>query len=168
MRRQIGHIELGENVFSCPGVVVGGATDQRESGQGHDRIHRAAAIFHEKAFDRRPLIQAAREGGDHAQPLRLECGNDAVIVTGIPGEQIGPQQQETDGAAFLAQGWQAICSIGDATLEARMVDTDIGVVDRRLGRYDASQAAARTVGVTVDQQADHVGDVLFGAGQPIL
>jgi hypothetical protein len=33
MRRQIGYVELGENVFGRPGVVVGGTTDQRETGQ---------------------------------------------------------------------------------------------------------------------------------------
>ena len=49
-----------------------------------------------------------------------------------------------------------------------MVDADIGVFDRRLGLDDAAQAAARTVGVTVHQQADHVGDVLLGSRQPVL
>ena len=149
-------------------VVVGGAADQREAGQRDHRIDRAAAVLHEEAFDRRALIETAGESRDHAQPFRLERRDHAVIMTGISGQQIRAQQQHADGAAFARQCRQAFGRLGDAALEARMVDTDIGVFDRRLGLDDAAQAAARAVRVAIHQQADHVGDVLLGSRQPVL
>ena len=168
VRREIGHVQRGENFLGRLGVVVGGATDQREAGQRDHRIDRAAAVLHEEAFDRRPLIETAGESRDHPQPSRLERRDYAVIMTGISGQQIRTQQEDTDGAAFARQFRQAFGRLGDAAFEAWMVDPDVGVFDRRLGLDDAAQAAARAIGVAVHQQADHVGDVLLGPRQPVL
>ena len=118
VRREIGHVQRGENFLGRLGVVVGGATDQREAGQRDHRIDRAAAVLHEKAFDRRPLIETAGESRDHPQPLRLERRDHAVIMTGISGQQIRAQQEDTDGAAFARRFRQAFGRLGDAAFEA--------------------------------------------------
>ena len=49
-----------------------------------------------------------------------------------------------------------------------MIDADLGIFGRRRRLQRAAQRAARPVGITVDEKADHIGHVLVGAGKPIL
>ena len=52
--------------------------------------------------------------------------------------------------------------------EARVVDADIGIFDRRRRLERAAQRAARRRRRSGRPEAHHVGDVLVGAGQPVL
>ena len=168
MRGEIGHVELGQDVLGRLRVVVGGTADQREAGQRDHRIDCAAAVLHEEALDRRALVETAGEGRDHAQAFRLERRDDAVIMAGIAGQQIRAQQQHADRAAFVRDFWEPVDRVGDAALHARVIHADIGIFDRcrRLG--DAAKGSARPVRIAVDQQTDHIDDVLLGARQPVL
>ena len=49
----IGHVEPAQNLFRRPGIVVGRAADQRETGQRDHRIDLRAALVEEVFFDRR-------------------------------------------------------------------------------------------------------------------
>ncbi len=163
----IGHVQHGEQRLGGVRVVVGGAADQREAGERDHRIHRRHAVAHEEALDRRARIKPAGEGRDHPQSLRLQRGDDAIIMVGIAGQHVGAQQQHAHRAALAVAGHQRRI-LDDATGHARMVDADIGVFDRCGCLQLAAQGLARAGGVAVHQQADHVGDVLFRARQPVL
>ena len=47
----------------------------------------------------------AAKAGNHAQPARLERGDDPVVVRGVAGEQIGAQQQHSHRALAVARPW---------------------------------------------------------------
>ena len=49
-----------------------------------------------------------------------------------------------------------------------MIDADLGVFDRRIGADCATPTSVRAARVAVDEEADEIGDVLVGAGEPIL
>ncbi len=106
MRRQIRYVEPGQNILGRLGVIIGRAADQREAGQRYHRVDHAAAVLHEEALDCRPLVEAAGKHRNDAQSPGFEGRYHAVIVAGVSGQQIGPQQQKTDGA-FLVGDRQA-------------------------------------------------------------
>ena len=120
-------------------------------------------------FDGRTLIEATGEGRDHAQALRLQRGDDAVVMAGIAGQHIGAHQQHAHRSACAARiGRQLIEPFDHPAVRARMVQADIRIVLRRHDRPCAAQGPARTVGVAIHQHAQQIGDVVLGAGQPVL
>jgi hypothetical protein len=72
MRREVGHVQAGQDLLRRGGVVVGGTTHQREAGQRDDGIDNRFALVEEELFDRRARVESAGKGRDHPQPTRLE------------------------------------------------------------------------------------------------
>ena len=163
----VGHVEPGENLLGRLRVVVGRAADQREAGERHQRVDRGAAIPDEVAIDRRTGVEAGGEGRHHAQAARLQAGDHAVVMRRIAGEQVGAHHQQADGAS-RAVGGQGLGALADLAGQARMVHADVGVLDGRLGLDHLAQVAARTVGVALHQQANHVAEIFAAAAEPVL
>ncbi len=166
MGGDVGHVELDQRRLGGSRVVVGGAADQREAGERDHRVDGRAAVVEEEALDGGARIEAAGKGRNDGEAARLEGGDDAVIVAGVAGEQVGAQDDEPDAGA--AAGRQARGGLGDPLRQPRVVEADIGIVDRRRRGDLAAQALARAVGIAVDEQADHVLDVVVGSGEPVL
>jgi len=78
--------------------------------------------------------------------------------------------QQAHGAVLAAGGHaRQVALLGRHALRhARVVDADFRVLQRRARLERAAQAAARAVGVAVDQELHQVEHVLFGPGQPVL
>ena len=132
MRRRDTARRAGPEFLGRLGVVVGRAADQREAGQRYHRVDHRAAVLHEEALDRRPLVEAAGKRRNHAQSLGFERRDHAVVVAGVAGQQIGPQQQQTNGALLVARRQAADrCVSAIAVLDARVIEADIGIFDRR-------------------------------------
>ena len=53
MRGDVRHIEFAQNFFGSVCIVVGGAADQRETGERNDSVHRAFTLFQEERFNGR-------------------------------------------------------------------------------------------------------------------
>ena len=85
-----------------------------------------------------PLANA----GITLQSPRLERRDHAVIVRGVAGQQVGAQQQHADGAALPGAAGSRSARSAMRPLHARVVDADIGIVDRRRG-LDAPRSPAR-------------------------
>ena len=169
VRRNVGNVEAGEYFLGGLGIVVGRPADQREPGQRDERVDGRHAVRHEVVLDRRAGVEAAREGRDDAQALRLERGDDAIVVARIPGEHVRAQHQQTHGASRLAlRRRQRRDLVGDATGGGRVVHADVGILDRGFGLERGTQPLARAIGVATDQVAGEVRDVDVGSGQPVL
>lgn len=169
--RQIRHVERGEHLFGGFRVVVSRATDQRKAGQRDQRVDRRPAVSHEERVDRRAGIEPGREGRYYFHAARFHRGDHAVVMIGVAGEQVGAHQQQADGAALAAGRDQR--QVGRVRRQPprhhlRVVDADLRVVDRggRLGQ--ATECAARSVGVAVDQKVHHRRQVGLRTGEPIL
>ena len=166
----VGNIERGQHLFGRLGVVVGGAAHQGETGQRDHGIDRRSTVAQEKGFDRRALVEADGEGRHDLQSLCLQCCNGAIVVTCIARQDVRAHQQQPDPASALRrlQARKLARLLGDAPRQSRVVESQVRVVERRLGRQRTAQAAARTGRVAVDQKADEMHDVMLGSGQPVL
>ena len=171
VRRDVGHVQLRQQVLRGAAVVVGGAADQAEPGQRHHGIAPSATpSAHEIPLDRRARVQAAGEGGDDAQALRLHRRDHAVIVPGVAGDQVGPQQHQPDraGRTDAQRARQLLQPLHHAARRARVIQPDLGILDRGRRPRPAGEAAARAAGVAAHQHADQVRQVLVRPGQPVL
>jgi hypothetical protein len=84
-------------------------------------------------------------------------------------QQIGTHQQQTDRALRgTGRGRQEICPLADPALDARVVDADIGIFDRRTYLECAPQPDPVAAGVAVHEIADQITHVFFRTGQPVL
>jgi hypothetical protein len=168
---EVRHVERGERALGGRRVVVRRAAHQREARQRHHRVDRRPAVLHEEPVDRRTRVEAGREDRHHLQALDLHRRDHAVVVRRVAGQQVRAQQQQADpplGQALARQPRQLVGTLADAPGHPRVVHADLGVLDGG-GRLRATaQTAARAVGIAVDQEADHVVDVLLGAAQPVL
>ena len=169
--RDIRHIEAGQDVFGRLGVVVGGTTDQREAGERDDRVDGGCPVLEEIPLDRRAGVEPGGEGRHHLEPSGLESGDDAVIMAAITSQHVGAHHQEADPALLgpLGRDTRQLRQIlGHPALELRVIEAELGMVDRQLGVQRAAQHLPGASRVAVDQPADHVGDVLVRAGEPVL
>ena len=111
-------------------------------------------------------------------------------MPGVSGEHVGAHHQQPDGAPHLALRSRQIFDPGRDPARgglrgpggppargrrgrlrargARVVEAHLGILEGRRRLDPPAQGAARTVGVAVDQEADHVHDVAVGARQPVL
>ena len=162
----VGHVQLGEQVLGGAAVIVGGAADEGEAGERHDRVHGGGAIPHEERLDRRTGIEAAGEGGDDVQALRLKRRDHAVIMAGVAADRVGAQHDHADRALGARRG-KVAQALGDVAGNARVIQAEFRVFD---GGCDAQGGGGLAVagGVAVHQHADHVDQVLFGPGEPVL
>ncbi len=212
----VGDVELGEKFGGAVGVVVCGAADQREAGEGHDGVHRRLAVLvAEIGVDGGAVVEAGGEGRHHGEALRLQRRDDAVIVRAVARKHVGAHQEEADGAAccqFAGTGGDGVgggCAAaagglaageaatvfgeaalaagrglgscrrarcgahgrdagGDAADDARVVEADVRVFHRRPRAQRLAKGLARAAGVAADEVDHQVGDVVFGACQPVL
>ena len=171
LRRQgadIGNIEGLQHLDGAFGIIEGRAADEREAGQGNESIDGGRLAAHEEAADRRPGIKTARESWDDAHAARLEGGDDAVIVSGIAGGDVGAQHEQADGRTIAVRLGQGVQPFGHLRLHLRMVETGFRELFRRQGIHLAAQVGARAAGIAVDQEAHGIGDVLFRTCQQVL
>ena len=170
MGRDIGHIEPRENLLRGAGIVIGRAADQRETRQRHEGVDGRATVFHEEFFDRRPRIEPARKSGDNAEPARFESGDDAIVMHGIAGEHVGAQAEHADRTLRDAAwpGRQHLRPFGNPRLESRVIDADLGIMDRRGRLHHGAQALARSIRIALDEHADEIGDIVVRSRQPVL
>ena len=91
-------------------------------------------------------------------------------MAGVAGEHVGAHDQQADRRLARPPAGAAVCRAlsRDAAGHARMIDADLGIFDGRRRFSAPRKRAARAVGVAVDEKPDHVGHVLFRAGEPIL
>jgi hypothetical protein len=171
VRREIRHVELRKQFFGSARIVVGRSADQRESRQRDHGVDRSASVPHEIPLDGRPRVEARGEGRHDPQALLLERGDDAVVVPGIAGQQVGAQHQQPDRALFLRvarQTGQRFDALGHARVQARVIDADLGILHRGVGLARTAQRRTRTRRIAVHHEADHVLDVVVRAGEPVL
>ena len=116
---EVGHVEPGEHVLGRLGVVVGRPADQREAGQRHQGVDQRLAVTQEEPLDRRTRIEPGGKGRDHAQAARLQRRDDAVVVTGVAGQQVGAHQQQADRAARAGAGHAGSAAASSAMRAAR-------------------------------------------------
>ena len=186
VRRDVGHVQLGQDLFGRLGVVVRRPANEGEARQRHHGVHRHPAVLDEEALDGRTRVQPGGKCGHHFQAASLQGGDDAVVVPCVAAQQVGAQQQQAHralgaGAArcgvLLGARWAAACSqgrgqggqlFGQSSGHAGVVHAHFGVVHRCRHLGLAAQAAARAVGVAVNHKAHHVQHVLVGAAEPVL
>ena len=167
MRGEVGNVERGQGVGRRRRVVVGGTADEREAGQRDERVDDRAAVAQEEFFDRRTVVEPMGESGDDPQPLGLQGRDDAVVMSGIAAQHIGPHHQKTDGAGAAA-GRQVLDPFDEPAGRRGMVEADVGVFQRRRRPERAREVPTLAGRIARDEQAHEIGDVLLGAGQPIL
>ncbi len=166
----IGDVEVAEKRRRAGGVVIGGAADQREAGQGDEGVDRRNAVALEEGVDRGARVKAAREGRNNSQAPRLEGGDHGVVVGRVVGEQVRTHEQEADRPDGLLDGGprQRVDIFAETTGGARVIDADLGILDgqRRLER--AAQAGVRAARVTIEQEPHETDDILVRTGEPVL
>ena len=89
-------------------------------------------------------------------------------MAGIAGEDIGPHQEQADGptgAGLERQGRKLRCH---PWLQARMIETHVGIFDGIAHGHPALKPLALPLGIFADQQAHHVGDVFVRGCDAIL
>ena len=167
---EIGDVQGGQGLLGGLVVVVGRSANQGEAGQGDHGIHRRPAVAHEKALQGRAGVQAAGEGRHHLEAPVLEGGDDGVIVGGVAGQDIGAHQQQAHPPfpGRPRRHGQPGEIHHHALLQSRVIETDLGIFHRRRDLEGATQGAAGTIGVAVEQIDDQGGDVLVRARQPVL
>ena len=159
--RDIGHVECGKGGHGGGAVVIGGATDKAEAGERNHRIHAAREI----GVDGGATVEASGKGGQDGQPLCFEGADDAVVMRGVRGEDVGAQHQKAHGrhGAFGAGNGGNIG--GDAGGKVGMIQAHIGVIDGGLGRDRFPFALGR---IARDEVADHLFDIVVGPAEPVL
>ncbi len=168
LRRDVGDVQLGQHILRRAGVVERRPADQREAGQGDHGVHAGLAVVHEEALHRGPGIQPGGEGGDGLQPARLQRRDHRVVVRRVAGEHIGAHDQHAHAPARIALARKLLRLRRDASLHARVVQAGLGILFGVAGVERAPQMPARAVGVAVDQEAHHVGEVRLRARQHVL
>ena len=165
---EIGHIEARQHVLGGARIIVGGAAHQREARQRDQRVDCWLAVLHEKALDRRALVEARGEGGDHFQPARLEGGDHAIIMRGVARQHVGAHQQQADRAlgAGRLRG-QGVRPFAHPSAQARVIDAHFRI-GLGLAEGDALQVLARAIGEFRNEEAHQLADVLFRTRQPVL
>ncbi len=89
-------------------------------------------------------------------------------MRGVACEQVGPQHDQADTRLRAdLQPRQLRRVRADATGQTRMIDADLGVLQRWLDLQPLRRPAA-PIGVAVHQQPHHVRRVLLGPGEPVL
>ncbi len=140
LRGDVGHVEIGERGLGGARVVVGGAADQGETGEGDDRVDDRASVALEEAVDGRPRVEAGGEGRDDREALLLQRADDAVVVGGVAGEHVGAHDQDADRSrappARQAGGVRA-----GAAGQIGMVEADVRVIDGAAARAIAFNPA---------------------------
>ena len=89
----------------------------------------------------------------------------------VARQQIGPQHQQTDralGRIDIGRQRQIFHALGHARCHAGMIDTELRILHRRGRLRLPTQGLARTIGIAVDQEADHVEHVFLRAAEPVL
>ena len=167
---EIGDVQGGQGLLGGLVVVVGRSADQGEAGQGNHGIHRRPAVAHEKTLQGRAGVQAAGEGRDHLEATGLKGGDDGVVVGGVASQDVGAHQQQADPPfpGRSRRHGQAVEIHHHPLLQARVIETDLGVFHRWRDLEGASQGAAGAVGVAVEQIDHQGGDVLVRTRQPVL
>ena len=170
LRRDVGHVEFGQHFFCGFGIVVGGTAHQRKTSERNQRVDRGAVIFKEVFVDGGSAVQARCKAGDDAQSARFEGCDHAVVVTGVVGQQVRAQHQQTHRAmdGSLGGRGQGAGVFAEAAFHARVVDAHFRVFNRRLGFEHAAQVFALAAGAAIDHMADQVEHVGIGAAQPVL
>ena len=72
VRCDVGHVQFRQCLLRGFGVVVGGATDQRETGERDNRVHAGFAVVVEKLVDRGAAVQAGGKGRNHPHALGFQ------------------------------------------------------------------------------------------------
>ena len=98
MGGDIGNVELGEDVLGRLSIVVGRAADQREAGEGNERIHGGSPVLQEVTFDRGTRVEAAGEGRHHREPAGFQRGDHPVVMLRVAGKQVRAHHQLADRA----------------------------------------------------------------------
>ncbi len=168
MSGEVGDVQSRQRVLGRLGIVVGGAADERKTGQRNQGIDLSEPVLDEEAVDRGPRIETRREGGNHPQAAGLERRDHAVVMGGVAREQIGAQHQHAHRALRPGRERHLLRTLAVAPRHARMVHTDLRIRDRRRHLGGGQEARARTRGVAADQIAHHVRNVLFRSGEPVL
>ena len=143
MGGDVGNVEARQHFLGGLGVVVGRAADKREAGQ-RDQASTVGRPFLKKNFSiagraSRPVAI----GGNDSQAAGLERGDDAVVVGGVAGEDIGPHDEQADGALLAFAGRrQHVGALGDAARQPRVIDADVGIFG---GRRAASACRANAL-----------------------
>src|SRR4029078_10494463 len=70
--------------------------------------------------------------------------------------------------AGLSTARQMLKPLANAQPRTRMVESDLRIVDGRRRAKLAPQMRTRPVGVTLDEHANRVGEIVLGARQPVL
>ncbi len=169
MTRQAGDIQPSQHFRCGDGVVIGWPANQREPGQADHCIHRRLAILLEEFLHSRARIQTIGKGRDRPQAAPFKGRNHAVIMTCIPRQNIGPQQDQTNAAFFRHGHFRQIRNIGDSTrTQAGVIQTNIWIIDGRGGLNLGAQGQTIPGCAGLDQEAHQAGQVHITAGQPIL
>ena len=165
MRADIGHVQRSQQRLGRLGIVIGRPANQREPGQRHDRIHDRHTVFHEEPRYRLARIQPAGKGRQHAQAALLHGRDHAIIMPRIARQHIGPQHQQPDRARLARAPRQLRRVIDHAAARRGMVKPDLRVFD---GCCHLQFRARRRARIPPHQHAQHVGEILLRAGQPVL
>ena len=86
----------------------------------------------------------------------------------VSRQHIGSHHQDADRAIGAAGAGQFVQCFGDPGLGLGVIEPDIGIMQRRPCAQTSAERLARPLAVALHQQPDHVGQVLFRAGQPVL
>ena len=161
------NVEALEHLRGSTGVVERRAAHEREPGQRQHGVDDDALGVEEELLDRGPVVQTRGVGDDHSKAAALERLDDAVVVPRVAGEDVRAHDEHADRADRIGSGGQGVDRLRDPRRNLRVIEPHLGVDPRRRGIEGAPQAAARAVGVLIDEQADEVGDVVGRARQQI-
>ena len=167
MGQQIGHIEPGEDFLGRLAVIIGRAANQAETGERDDGIHRRHAILHEVFFDGRATVEPGHEGRHDIHAARLHGGDCTIIMASIARQHIAAQKQHAHPTTGL-EGRQVRQRLGHPPWHVRVIEAHLGIFDRRRHLDLARQLSAAARGIPVHQHADHIGDIVRTAGEPVL
>ena len=168
MGGKIGNVEPRQDRLRGPRIIVGRAADEREAGERHQRINDGLAVLQEEGLDRGAGIEPAGKGRHHLQPARFERCDHAVIMGGVLGEQVGAQKEEADCPDRPCRAGKPGGLCRQPAGKLRVIDAHLGIRAGRPGLKPRAQPFPRARGVAAGKRANHLHDIVVGAGQPIL
>ena len=156
-----GAVQPDQGEIQFQGQVVHIRNPQQARQLGISMVFQHFSLFGSLTVAENVWLGLARRPGldevtQHIRQQSLEYGLDVDPVRPVHTLSVGEMQRVEIIRALLTQ--PNVDRVAIETFRAEQ----IALAD------EASRRFARAIGVGVDEQMDHAGDVLFGAGQPVL
>mmetsp|Transcript_28419 Transcript_28419/g.47713 ORF Transcript_28419/g.47713 Transcript_28419/m.47713 type:complete len:652 (+) Transcript_28419:1252-3207(+) len=171
----VGHVQALQGLHRLRGVLLGRASDERETGEGHDGVHKRLArhgVVVEAVQGARE-VQTARENGHNLSTLGLHLLDDSGVVALVAGDQMRALQHEPDHHCVLRElrvlarvvPVQVLLEVLVHARGRRVPDPDVG---EHYWLLDLHVHLLESRHVLLGEHQQEVLQVFGGAAKPVL